>query len=740
MLARRQLRLAVIGALNAAKAANSFAWTIYSPGDWPTDAASLASGAVEFLVRCGDEAKAPVDPGALMGIPKFNTDCTIEIEARLVGNDAPTAQDSIEALGYTVENLLLTDYSLGLAVQQFASVHTKTEVTAEGAPHIAGFFMQLGMQVYEEFDPSAVAPPAATWPLVPNPIGPLKTIGISMDLGNVFDPRGTYQGAEFDEATPAPRRFGPDGRIEELLLIQNLDFVGPGSMLHLMASDYFDGDPFGEVHLLPLADASGATAAVGSVLFTAAATAAGTFSLYIGGVRVQQPVLTTQTAANLATALAALVNATPNLPVSAAVNGSNTAQVDLTALNAGVAGNEIDIRANYGGAAVGEATPAGMGVSITTRATAGAANTGNGTISTPTLSIAAARGVYAIIFTSATAFSVTDPNGNAVGTGTTGTAFNTGGLKFTITVGGTAFVASDSFSIDMPASNGGALTPSLTAPLANLGDKAYDFIVLPYTDSTSLNAMQAFLADSAGRWSYLEQVYGHAFATYRGTYGALTTFGPTRNDQHATIMGVYDTPTPAWRWAAQMVAAAAVSLRNYAAQPLQTLAITDALAPPLSSRFPLAERNSLLFAGISTFTVGDDGTVAIERLITTYQVNPYGQPDNSYLPVERMYQLMFVLRALKTGVTSTFGRCALADDGTRFAPGLPIVTPSIIRAWIIAKYRELEFQGYVQDSDAFAAGLIVQRNAQDRTRVDVLWDGILTDQLNIFALLAMFTY
>ena len=43
MLARRQLRLAVIGALNAAKAANSFAWTIYSPGDWPTDAASDAA-------------------------------------------------------------------------------------------------------------------------------------------------------------------------------------------------------------------------------------------------------------------------------------------------------------------------------------------------------------------------------------------------------------------------------------------------------------------------------------------------------------------------------------------------------------------------------------------------------------------------------------------------------------------------------------------------------------------------
>jgi phage tail sheath gpL-like len=71
-----------------------------------------------------------------------------------------------------------------------------------------------------------------------------------------------------------------------------------------------------------------------------------------------------------------------------------------------------------------------------------------------------------------------------------------------------------------------------------------------------------------------------------------------------------------------------------------------------------------------------------------------------------------VLRSLKTAVTSKYARTKLAADGTRFAPGSAIVTPSMIRAELIAQYRQLEFDGLVQGSDLpSSAGLIVQQNA-----------------------------
>lgn len=436
---------------------------------------------------------------------------------------------------------------------------------------------------------------------------------------------------------------------------------GPGSMLHLMTKIYRLNDSFGEVWYLPLAEDPAATAASGSINITAAPTANGTLYLYIGAFfdgasvlgRIAQPVTTSQTADQIATALAATINATPNLPVTAAVDGTTLSKVNLTAINKGPAGNDIDLRVNYLGTAGGEVMPTGMTVSIT-------------------------------------------------------------------------------------AMTGGATAPSLTTAFANLGSSPFDFIVMPYTDTTSLDAIKSLLADTNGRWSWDEQVYGHGFAAYRGTVGSQTTLGTARNDQHASVMGFNDSPTPNWLWAAGLGGAAAVSLRADPGRPLQTVSIAGVLAPPIQSRFALSDRNTLLYDGISTFTVGDDGTVYIENLITTYQKNAFGQPDNSYLEVETMFLLMYVLRDMATMVTSKFARMKLAADGTRFAPGSAIVTPSIIRAALIAEYRRLEFDGYVQNTDAFKQGLIVQQNSSNPNRVDVLWPGTLIDQLRIFALLAQF--
>lgn len=429
---------------------------------------------------------------------------------------------------------------------------------------------------------------------------------------------------------------------------------GIGSMLHLQTLWYRKRDTAGEVWYLPLADDGAAVAAVGSLNFTHVATANGVLSLYIAGVRVSMPVATTQTTAQLATALAAAINAVPNLPVSAAVDGVTNTKVNITALNAGPCGNDIDLRLNYGGTLAGEATPTGLTTTIVAMA-------------------------------------------------------------------------------------GGATAPTLSTAFANLGDKAFDFIVFPYTDSTSLDALKAFLNDQTGRWSYAQQLYGGAFIAYRGTQGALTTFGTSRNDQHAACMGFNDSPTPNWLWSANLTGAVAVSLRNDPGLPLQTLAL-DVLAPPVQSRFPqFPDRNNLLYDGISTFTVDDDGTVRIENLITMYQKNAFGQPDNSYLQVETLYTLAFVLRFLRTRVTTKFARCKLVADGTRIGKANNVVSPQIIKSDQIAAYKELE-EDYVlvQDSSDFAENLDVQIDPSNPSRVNVLWPGTLTGGLRIFALLAQF--
>jgi len=294
-------------------------------------------------------------------------------------------------------------------------------------------------------------------------------------------------------------------------------------------------------------------------------------------------------------------------------------------------------------------------------------------------------------------------------------------------------------SVAIAAMAGGATDPSLASPLAALGDKTFDFIVSGLNNTMALDALKALLSDSSGRWSPMQQLYGHVFTAMAGTAGTLASAGVARNDQHLCIIGFNDSPTPFWVWAAGMIGAAAVSLRDDPARPLQYVAVSGILPPPIASRFPIGLRNStLLYSGISTWIVDAGHNVVIENMITTYVVNAQGNSDNSYLEVETLFTLMYVLRFMRNRIQTKFGRMKLAADGTRLPAGSRVVTPSSIKADQIAAYRELESAGFVQNAAAFAAGLVVEKDTTNPNRVNVLWPGTLINQLRIFAMLVQF--
>lgn len=78
---------------------------------------------------------------------------------------------------------------------------------------------------------------------------------------------------------------------------------------------------------------------------------------------------------------------------------------------------------------------------------AAGANTGNGTIGSLSATASALAGAYKITMLTATTFSVVDPNNNRLADGATGVAYSAEGVGFTVTAGGTAFAAGDSFTV-----------------------------------------------------------------------------------------------------------------------------------------------------------------------------------------------------------------------------------------------------------------------------------------------------
>lgn len=196
MLARRQIRLAALAALQPA--ATAAAASLASPGDWTTPPDILPA----IKLRTVGDQKLSIIKGA----PEFTTTVHLEIEAAVEANDEASAQDAIEILGYALEQALLTNSAFIGITNQFPTISTVQEITADGQRHVGGLKMRLEVEVPEMFDPATP----------PN----FEGLNVHLDMLAPFDASGTYPSPAFPAAvTPAPRTIGPDGRDEGALTI-----------------------------------------------------------------------------------------------------------------------------------------------------------------------------------------------------------------------------------------------------------------------------------------------------------------------------------------------------------------------------------------------------------------------------------------------------------------------------------------------------------------------------------------
>ncbi|MGE0487314.1 MAG: phage tail sheath subtilisin-like domain-containing protein [Gammaproteobacteria bacterium] len=419
-------------------------------------------------------------------------------------------------------------------------------------------------------------------------------------------------------------------------------YFGRGSMLAEMVKAVKAVNDTSDVWAVALDDNGAGQAAAGSVAFGGTVTGAGTLNLYIAGTLIQVAVAASQAASATATAVAAAITARTDLPVTAAVNGGDNTQVDITARHKGLGGNAIDIRTNY---YMGEVLPKGLTVTIT-------------------------------------------------------------------------------------AMSSGTANPDVADALAAIGDDQYYTIIMPWTDTSNLGALETELE---ARWGPMEQRTGHAFAALVDTHSNLATAGAARNSVHTTLFGIADVPQPPWIWAARAGAVVEYYGAIDPARPFQTLAVPGLMPPPEESRFTRPERDLQLRDGISTFTIDAGGVVRVERVITTYQTNPFGVADISLLDLNTKWTVDYIRYAVRARIALRFPRYKLANDGTNFAPGQAIVTPRVIKLELLALFRELEFAGLVENFDQFKADLLVVRSDQDPNRVNAVIPPDVINQFRVFA-------
>jgi phage tail sheath gpL-like len=164
---------------------------------------------------------------------------------------------------------------------------------------------------------------------------------------------GTYDPAKTTVVDDTPKQY--------LSAAQVGDELGFGFPLHRMALAWEKQGKGIELYCTPQAEEAGAVAASGTITITVTTVVAGTLYLYIANELVNGvgvPLAGGETDAEVATAIAAAINADQDLPVTAS---AALGVVTVTSKAKGTYGNFISIETNLN---VGEATPGGVTVVV----------------------------------------------------------------------------------------------------------------------------------------------------------------------------------------------------------------------------------------------------------------------------------------------------------------------------------------------------------------------------------------
>ena len=281
---------------------------------------------------------------------------------------------------------------------------------------------------------------------------------------------------------------------------------------------------------------------------------------------------------------------------------------------------------------------------------------------------------------------------------------------------------------------GGQTPPSVTAAISALGDTRWHTVVWCFNDAASISEMET---EAERRWGALVQQEGLVFTAHSGQLATLSGFGNARNSKHFECQGAGISPTPPWIWAAD-AASVDTTLADYGA-PREGQVFPNCEGARKDLRLKPDARNTLLFDGIATHTVADDGTVAQERAITMYQTDGSGIADASFLNASTMRILSGFRQGFNAYMKSKFKGFKVVKDGQRVDPGIKATTPNQLRGEAVSYYERHVHAANMEDLEAYKAGLRVERNKSNKDRVDFYHPVNTGNELNTLASAVSFT-
>lgn len=282
-------------------------------------------------------------------------------------------------------------------------------------------------------------------------------------------------------------------------------------------------------------------------------------------------------------------------------------------------------------------------------------------------------------------------------------------LSYDVTAGVTLTVAKQAAGVG---------SPDVTSALQLTASTWYTDIISCLNDGANLAVLGT---EMKRRYNAMAKLDAHCYVALSNTYGQALSVADTLDNQFLTVLSAQKA-----RWepavaAASFAAVASAALNTDPARQLRTLELTalSGLGPDDSDQYDDTMRNILLLNGISTFLVGQDGTVTIERAVTTRKTDQNGNASTAWHDITIPKTATRVRYDFNSYVQATYPRAKLVDDGSPVASiGGGIVSPSVMEQSWIGRAKLYEQQGWIENTTILAKSCSFARDPSDRNRLN----------------------
>jgi phage tail sheath gpL-like len=271
--------------------------------------------------------------------------------------------------------------------------------------------------------------------------------------------------------------------------------------------------------------------------------------------------------------------------------------------------------------------------------------------------------------------------------------------------------------------SGGATDPSAAIAAALAGISTwYTDVAFAWTDTTNIGVFTAWLN---ARYGAMVKLDAHGYVGLRASYGTALSFAP--NCKFLSVLPIQNSLSPPWEIAASMAGACCYSTVQKPSRQMKTVPLPGIVAPASADIFSPTEQNPLLEAGLSTYYTDSTGTVYLQRVVTTYRMDPGNIPNNSWFDLKDAKVPTRVRWDWNDYIDQVYPRNDLTNDGTLAAQYDPdAVTPGMLKASWTSRSALYEKNGWIQNSAVTAAQSVFAIDPNDddrcnsRQQIDVM--------------------